>query len=301
MDDNLQKYFDKIVIRLDKDGIIPYLSYKDFDDLKCEEKTFINSLNYEIHYFIYHKDITQSKTIIFCPGIAPGHTAYMSEINYFCDNGFKVITLDYMGYGSSKGECLPSFLQPTRDVLNLLEYLDLKEEYELVGHSLGGYTVLNVIKELPFIKKAVIISGFINRLEEIKILGDIKSTDSIKDLDLKMGYQNNDEELKKYLTDTKQKLLFIHSKDDLTVPYYPNTKYIKDSINNPSFSFIIEDNKGHNPNYTIDSVNYLTDVFTIFGSFDSIRAKESFMKDKSAREMTCQDPLVMDKIIDFLK
>ena len=99
-----RKYQTEFVCRYDKAVGVPYYSAEDFKDLKQEKSVFINTSNIETHYFFYYYDNYKTdKLILFCPGIGPGHTAYLREIEYLAKKGYKVLTLDYAGTGESKG------------------------------------------------------------------------------------------------------------------------------------------------------------------------------------------------------
>ena len=71
-----------------------------------------------------------------------------------------------MGCGESEGKALLSLNTPTSDVLELLNILNIKEELLLVGHSLGGFTVVNLMNLRDDFKKAVAISPFISIYNE---------------------------------------------------------------------------------------------------------------------------------------
>ena len=139
-------YIKNFVCRYDKAIGVPYYSYSDFNGLNQEEYTFNNSKGTELHYFyFYYDNYKKDKVVLFLHGLECGHAAYMAEINELAKRGYKVLTIDYTGCGDSKGKYLGSLFTPTRDVLELLDKLSLKEEIVLVGHSLGGFTALNLI------------------------------------------------------------------------------------------------------------------------------------------------------------
>ena len=69
-------YHKLFLIRYDKDDAIPYYKVSDFPLLKEEKHTFTNSLGIEIHYFIYQKKVTRNKTLLFLPGMGPGHIVH---------------------------------------------------------------------------------------------------------------------------------------------------------------------------------------------------------------------------------
>lgn len=305
----LIKHFYKknLLTRYDKDGIIPYLSNLDFDGLQKEEFSFVNSKGAELACFKYHYNkYRDDKVIIFCHGIGPGHTAYIAEINELCRSGYLVITLDYMGCDQSKGDALPSINEPTRDVVELLNYLNLKEEIILIGHSLGGYTALNVMSRRNDIKKAVIISGFISvRSELIHLINSKLIGNYLYKYECKLEKEYNDSLIMDYLKTTDDKLLFIHSKDDQLVPFNESTEVVM-NLNNPNIDFLIEEGKKHNPNYSIEAIGYMNQTFGMYNALiknktlKTLEDKQSFMADKSAYKMTIQDPKVIDRIIKHL-
>lgn len=304
----LDIYLSNFITRYDKDGIIPYLSNDDFGELKKEELSFINSDGNKISYFYYYfNDYKDNKLVLFLHGIGPGHTAYMSEINEICKRGYKVLTLDYTGCDKSEGKTLNSINQPTKDVDELLNLLNIKEEIYVIGHSLGGYTTLNTINIHENIKKAVVISGFFSLRKELKHLMKLNLL-----VFSAMRYENkrcnnyNKIDNLKFLKSTQDKILFIHSTDDAMVSYKSAMGYIKNKVDNPNLSFITEENKKHNPNYSLDAIKYMNNVFGEYQQkisskeLDTLEKKKDFMKDKSARKMTIQDQNIWDKIFTFL-
>lgn len=315
----LKMYKNTLIVKYEKDGIIPYLSYKDFKDLKYYESNFKNSIGLNIKYFIYHYDnFKTDKYILFCHGMGPGHTAYLREIEHLARNGYLVLTLDYTGCDKSEGETLISVNEPTRDVHDLLMYVKsgvnpilstLKEmEVIVVGHSLGAYTALNTINIHNDIKKAVVISGFTSIIDEFKAISHIPFGfifNDIKRFEKNALKDYYDISNKEYLKKTKDNILFIHSKDDAVVPIKASPiKYIK---NKPNIEVIITDGKGHNPNYTVDAVKYMREVFGNYaslvkdGTLKTIVDKKDFMKDKDIFKMTEQDEEIYQKIFSFIE
>ena len=293
--------------RFDKDPAIPYYSVNDFPNLQCEENSFVNSLNTKICYFTYfYKDFKKADTILFCPGIGPGHTAYLTEIELLCKNGYKVITLDYMGCGASDGERLPSINEPTRDVIELLCHLNLKDGVILVGHSLGAYTGLNVINKTSFIHKAVIISGFVDIASEM--LGFVKLSllaNKVKKFEKKLNPEYGSIDNWEYLKNTDNELLFIHSLDDRMVNYKFNTGKVA-GLNNPHIKIHTVDGKKHNPNYSMDAIKFMNESMGGYeylikeGKLNTLEERVKYFKDKPIGKMTEQDKEVWDVIFDFI-
>ena len=299
-------YARNFLIRYDFDIAIPYFDAKDFKNLRSTEATFNNGNGVEIHYFTYfYQPVRFSKVILFLPGIGPGHKAYLREINELALKGYKVITLDYEGCGYSGGERLPSINQPTLDVLDLLSYLKLKEEIVLVGHSLGAYTALNVVNRVNKISKAIIISGFLT--PKLGMLKFTKSRLLAREIEryeaqIHPEFVNNNLE---YLKMSHDKILFIHSKDDPKVSFRHNINKVK-KLRNNFLSFLVVNNKRHNPTYTLDSVKYKDKIMDEYWKrlnkhkFNSDQERLDYFKDVSIKEMTNIDQIVFAKIINFI-
>lgn len=301
--------YKKIFIkRFDKDGFIPYYSVEDFPGLKKIKETFINSKGNAISYFYYfYEGYRDDKIILFCHGLGPGHTAYMSEIVSLCKKGYMVLTLDYFGCEESGGKSIYSINSPTRDVIDLLNHLNLKMEIVLIGHSLGGYTALNVINLKKDITKAVIISGFIDiRSEMLSFIKFSFLTKEILNFEKEVESEYFGINNLKYLKETNDKILFIHSKDDNVVPYKSTIKRLKKN-KNQNLSFLILNDRLHNPNYSKEAVDYLNKTLTAYNKmvknnkFKSTEDRREWMRNKSLEKMTEQDEEVIDKIANFIE
>ena len=304
----INAYKKNMLKRFDKDDAIPYLSYKDFPGLHCSEGSFLNSLGTEIHYFFYnYNDPIPNKVVVFCHGIGPGHTAYLAEIEMLCKHGYRVLTLDYTGCDRSGGGELGSMNAPTRDVIDLLRHLNLEDEIILIGHSLGGYTALNVINKLDFIHKAVFISGFIDLKYEAKTLAKLSLfAKEIINYEKKVNPEYFGIDNLSYLKNTTDKLLFIQSKDDFLVDYDSALKVVE-SLHNPNISCVTEEGKKHNPTYTKEAVELMTKTINEYISLvnnktlDTLEKRKEFFKDITVFDMTVQDPHIENIIITFLE
>ena len=303
-----QKYRKKLLCRYDKDGITPYLSASDFPGLSSEEGTFVNSIGATIAFFRYrYENYDPAKLVVFCHGLGAGHTAYIAEIEYLCRNGLQVLTLDYTGCDKSGGDGMLSVNRPTRDVTELLAYLKPTEELSVVGHSLGGYTALNVIRMTDGIKRGVIISGF---LFSKMMLGQFIKNRLVNAL-VERAERKVDPEISRadnaaYLRTTTDRLLFIASTDDPMVPYSIGAG-LAQTLGNDNLSFLTVENKKHNPTYTADALAFMQNAFGEYarlikdGALKTDEEKRAFFADKPASKMTVQDPYVMDEAVRFIK
>lgn len=301
-------YIDNFLQRFDADEAIPYYSYKDFKGIVFEEKSFKNSAGIDIKYFYYYyPNFIKDKIILFCPGIGPGHISYLAEIEYLCKSGYKVLTFDYTGCGYSGGERLDSINRPTKDAVELLNELKIKEEIIVIGHSLGGYTTYNLANLLPFVHKAVVISGFVDIASEMQtfvkfsfLANIIKSYE--KKLDKEYAKINN----WKYLKNTTDDLLIIHSLDDRMVSYAYNTQKVA-KFNNPHIIIKTVDNKKHNPNYSMASIEFMNNAMYGYNRLIAenkditLEERKQYFADKPIEKLTEQDPDIFKIILDFIK
>ena len=305
----IKKYYTKLFLhRYDKDEAIPYYDVSDFYNLHKEDYSFVNTKGIEIKYFYYYyENYVDNKVILFCPGMGPGHTAYLAEINALCKAGYKVLTLDYSGCGESAGKTMYSVNAPTRDVNDLLNHLKLKEEIIPVGHSLGGYTALNIINIRKEISRAVVISGFLSIVNLSRGLTNSRFISRrIEKCEQKLDGEYFAIDNIIFLTNTTDKILFIQSEDDGVVNY----KYalgVVTKINNPNIECVSMTNKGHNPTYTFAALKYMNETFSEYNKLlknkkqNTLENRKKFMSDKSIQKMTEIDQEVMDKITNFCK
>ena len=300
-------YKKQFVCRYDKEVGFPYYSYSDFKGLNQEEYTFINSKGIEIHYFyFYYDNFKDDKIVLFLHGLAPGHAAYFAEIDALARRGFKVLALDYSGCGDSRGKILGSINQPTRDVNELLDLLKIEKPIIVVGHSLGGYTSLNIINLRKEIKKAAILSGF---LSTESIIGPIIKNKFFSSRILKYEKKVYPEyyDLKNidYLKTTDDDLFFIQSEDDSMIPYSVSLKVVEE-IDNKHIRTLKVQNRKHNPNYSDAAINYMNEVFG--GYYSLLKQKKlktdvekiNYFKDVSLSKLVEQDEEMFDQIAAFI-
>ena len=303
-----RKYREQLLCRYDKDGYTPYLSAADFPGLISDEGSFVNSVGATVAFFSYrYENCDPDKRVLFCHGLGAGHTAYLAEIEYLCRNGLQVLTLDYTGCDKSGGDGMLSVNRPTRDAIELLDFVKPTGELSVVGHSLGGYTALNVIRMTPTIKRGVIISGF---LFSRQMLGHFIKNRFVHAL-VERAERKIDPEIARannaaYLKETTDRLLFIASRDDPMVPFSIGAG-LAETLGNDRLSFLIEENKKHNPTYTVEALAFMQNSFGEFnrlaadGTLKTLEEKQAFFADKPAAKMTEQDPRVMDAVVKFIK
>ena len=303
----LKTYKGSFLRRFDKDGAVPYLCPEDFPGLCREEGSFTNSEKIDIRYFIYsYEGFDPRKLILFCPGMGPGHTAYLSEIGALCRAGYRVLTLDYTGCGESGGERLTSVNAPIRDVTELLGLLKPDAEIIPVGHSLGGYTALTAANLLPGVRRAVVISGFVSVSDvmmgfvKVRFLADrVKKYE--KKLDPRFGTVDN----AAYLAKTRDRILWIHSTDDPMVSYKYNAGQVS-AMRNPNVALVTVENKKHNPQYSPEALALMNEwmggYYRLINErkLGTLEERKAYFSDKPAARMTELDGEVFGGILRFI-
>ncbi len=293
--------------RYDKDDATPYYGAADFPELCREEDFFENSENVRIRYYLYRYAPQEAgPLILFCPGVGPGHTAYLREIETLCRAGYRVLTLDYTGCGASGGERLPSLNAPTRDAFELLERLRPSGEVVPVGHSLGGYTALNLARLAPEIKRAVVLSGFSGVADLLP--GFVKLPPlarRIERYEAEICPRFASSENLAFLAQTTDRILWIHSKDDPTVPYRTTAGRVA-GLGNPNVRVITVEDKKHNPQYTAEAVKQMNawiGRYTLLvktGRLNTPEKRRAYFSDKPIERMTEPDPAVFAEILRFI-
>ena len=287
--------------RFEKNEYVKYYTKEEFD---------LNSKNYTIRYknekieaFLYYKDnYIEDKIIVLTHGMYATHEAYMQDIAYLVNNNFLVFSYDVLGVGKSSGKNICGVGNSTKSLNIVLNYINKEfsdKKIYLYGHSWGAFASLNILKYHKGVDKVVSISPFINSYIELKNFTKTNLlTPFVYLIDFfecgKFSHGNLSKSLKKY----KGKALIIASQDDKVINFNKNTRVLKTKY--PNFSYLIENCKNHNPNYTKEAVNLLND-FSL--KLSELKGEEliDFMKNTNYHALGELDKLVMDKIVLFLK
>lgn len=252
--------------RFDLDGIIKYYTVEEYDGLKADKVEFKVDKNILRGYF-YHYDCEYKAVIIFAHGMWSSHKAYLQEIALLAQNGYLVLGFDYVGTDLSDGKSLKGFTNSVESLDHAIKFvknLNMNLDIYVMGHSWGGYTSLAITKFHPDIKKVVSMAPFISVKQLLKYMVP-KYLRFIAYFIWFIDYL----QCRKYakinllrdLNDYHGQALIIHSKDDSMVNYNSHTKKLEDIFSN-KFDFLIVDNKNHNPDYTLEAINYTKSVFS---------------------------------------
>ena len=306
-------YKAQLFVRCDDIGVAHYFSHNDFKGLNADRYEFLSAKgNRLVGYFYSYDGYDNSNLIVFDHGFGGGHRSYMKEIEKLCSFGYRVFAYDHTGCMESDGEDIGGLCQSLCDLNDAINVLKSDDKVDtdnitVMGHSWGGFSTLNVSALHDNIKKIVVLSGFISvrQMTEQNFRGFLRlyANDIIR-----LEGRSNPEFVSYDAIDTlynsKVKALLIYSDNDqLVTKKYHFDPLFKALNHKENIKFILEYDKGHNPNYTYEAVKLLAEYTGAvhnaikMSPSDKERFRASFDWDK----MTEQDEAVWQKIEEFLK
>ncbi len=305
-------YKAQLFVRCDDIGIAHYFSHKDFDGLNAVRYEFTSSKsNRLVGYFYSYDGYDTDRIIIFDHGFGGGHRSYMKEIEKLCSFGYLVFAYDHTGCMESDGENTGGLSQSLCDLNDALNALksdpDINtDNITVIGHSWGGFSTLNISALHKDIEKIVVFSGFtsVKRMTEQNFKGFIRFY--INDI-IRLEGKSNPEfvayDAVETLRNSSVKALLIYSDNDHLVNKERHYDVLYNSLKDKeNIEFILETEKGHNPNYTREAVKYLAEYSeaALHAAELSQSEKEEFRNSFDWNKMTEQDELIWEKIREFL-
>ena len=301
--------------RCDNDGTAFYFSANDFDGLIAEPLSFRSvSGNMLQGYLYYYGKAIPERIIVFDHGFGGGHRAYITEIEKLCEHGYQVFAYDHTGCMESEGESpngMAQSLSDLNDCISFIQKMDRFRGYDIsvMGHSWGGFSTLNISALHPEISHVVVLSGFVSVELLVNdffsgLLKGYRST--ILDFEKKANPIFVGFNAVESLSQSKAKALLIYSDNDKMVRKSQFEVLRSGLSRKANVKFRLEHNKGHNPNYTEDAVNYLNQYLADKKKLlkkkklVSEEEKSSFLASYDWKRMTKQDEKVWQEIFDFL-
>ena len=253
--------------RCDDVGTAFYFSAADFPGLRQESCPFSSSAGHTLQGYLHSYDHPiPGRLVVFDHGFGGGHRSYMKEIELLCRHGYLVFAYDHTGCMESGGQDIGGFTQSLVDLNDCLNALKATErcralDFSVMGHSWGGFSTANICALHPDISHIVVLSGFVSvkKLVESFFSGILKG---YRKAVLKIEQESNPDfvtyNAARTLADCAAKVLLIYSSNDKLVIREIHhgilTKALEDKADT---RILLEENKGHNPNYTADAVAYL--------------------------------------------
>ena len=268
----IKEYYKKTLFnRHDPDGSVFYFSHRDFDRLLAESYYFTTEAGDTLRGNIYFYDgYIPDRLVVFDHGMGNGHVAYMREIEVLCRHGYKVLSYDHTGCRSSDGKGIRGLSGSLYDLDACIESIGKDPalsalDLYVVGHSWGAFSAMNIPAYHKEIKAVVAMSGFPSVQDMLyqvfpKFLAPWRP--SALEAEAELNPRHYDADATVNLRYTATRVLFIHSKDDATASYNIHFEKLKTALSdNENISFITVNGKDHNPNYTLDAVNYKGEFF----------------------------------------
>ena len=313
----VEKMYSKTLFsRHDEDGSIFYFSHSDFDGLNMTPYSFNNQLGDKLSGGLYYYDgYDETRLIVFDHGMGTGHRAYMREIEVLARHGYRVLAYDHTGCTNSEGKGVRGLSGSLADLDACITAVKKDESLNkltlsVVGHSWGAFSTMNITAFHKDIESIVAISGFISIPQMLKFilpgfLGLWRNT--AKQLERAANPDCADISAIDTLRSSSTRALIIHSLDDKTCSAKLNFVKLRDALEDEeNVTFLLENGKGHNPNYTEAAVKYKDKFFADLtkkrksGELSTDEQKRAFIESYDWYKMTEQDEKVWQIIFDHL-
>lgn len=150
--------------------ILPYFIPKDFrneiPEMPFKNSRFFNVSHISLHTQIYPNNSDYRGKVVLIHGLGASTSSFRYNAPYLSENGFYVVSLDLPAFGYSSKELGIDHSQLNRaqliwQVLNQIDdELNNDDPWHLVGHSMGGSTILAMAELNPtHVKTLNLIAG----------------------------------------------------------------------------------------------------------------------------------------------
>ena len=278
------------------------LRTEDFDTLECKEYSFPSDNEQMLAGYLYSVGSDQQGIIVIAHGFGGGHNSYMDVANYFASNGYYVFAYDATGCDKSEGKGVGGVPQGVIDLDHAITFVEESKDIPelpvmLFGHSWGGYCVCNVLNYHPEIKAVIECSGFNCSSDMFESGGKSQAGDVIYAMTpfikiherFKYGKYASNTAMDGF-ENTDASILVLHSADDNVIGIeYGYDKYYEKYKDDPHFTFIKFEDRGHNEVFN-DPDNTYKDEFntgfdkwleTLDYDYNAEENKERFKADKA--------------------
>ncbi|HIY96710.1 MAG TPA: lysophospholipase [Candidatus Borkfalkia excrementigallinarum] len=303
--------------RYDGNKNLRYFSAGDFQGLLAESIEFSSDKGQTLRGYLYRDANTKSPKalIIFSHGYGAGHTAYTTELNYFVRAGFWVLAYDGTGCVLSEGRNLKGFDQGVIDLRYAIRYVNKEPRFAplkkiLVGHSWGGFSVMNAVGE-DGIGGAVAICGFISGAKVLaqnsigrKIPALTFAVEWFLKLFARISFgKNANQNSIRSLQATEKPIFLLYGSEDRTVSFPKNGEVMKKTFQSSDHvKILICKGKAHNPYLSMSAEKTMKETFSQIAKMkkkDSVAAKILYEAIDYSK-ITEEDPEIMREIVSFI-
>jgi len=251
---------------------------ENFEGLERTRYEFSSDKGQTIVGYMYSSGTEQKAIIVFSHGYgAGGHNSYMPAINFFAQNGYYVFAYDATGNDESGGKGIGGVPQGVIDLNYAISYVEESGNFPdlpigLFGHSWGGYSVSNVLTYHPEVEAVIECSGPNSSTDLVegggsKVVGPVIHVlmPVIKVYErAKYGEYATNSALTGFAS-TDAEIMIVHSSDDNIVPIeYGYDIYYDAFKDDPRFTFIRLEGKGHNLFLNVNNNHELYESFVAF-------------------------------------
>ena len=278
------------------------LRVEDFDGLECTEYSFPSDKGQKLAGYLYSNGENQHGIVIIAHGFGGGgHNSYMDVADYFARNGYYVFAYDATAMDKSEGEGLGGVPQGVIDLEHAISFVESNNDIPdlpivLFGHSWGAYSVSAVLTYHPEVKAVIECCGFNSSPDMFESGGKEQAGPVIYAMRPFIGLHERFK-FGKYATNTAMKgfdstdasVLVVHSADDNVIGIeYGLDKYYEKYKDNPRFTFMRFEDRGHNEIFIDQDNTYLDDlngefagwVETLDYDYKAEENKDRFAQDK---------------------
>ncbi len=234
---------------------------EEFDNLSRERYVFSSDRGDELVGYLYHNELVSVGdvigTVVLAHGFGGGgQRTYMDVTAELAENGFDVFAYDATGNDESAGKGIIGMPHGVKDLDYAIDFVETnfdEDDIFLWGHSWGAYCASAVLTEHPEVKAVCAVSGMNTSLEAmvskaeyyagpvvdagIPFLAAYQAIRCGKGAGISAldGFAASDTDI-----------IIVQSKDDTTVPLdIGYDKYYELYANDPRFTFILFDDRGH--------------------------------------------------------
>ena len=251
---------------------------ENFDGLERTRYEFTSDKGQTIVGYMYSAGDIQKGIIVLAHGYGGGgHNSYMPSINYFAQNGYYVFAYDATGNDESGGKGIGGVPQGLIDLNYAISFVEDSGNFPdlpigLFGHSWGGYSVSNVLNYHPEVEAVIECSGPNSSSDLVegggtKVIGPVVKVlmPVIKIYErAKYGDYATSSALEGFAS-TDAEIMVVHSSDDNIVPIeYGYDIYYEVYKDDPRFTFVRLEGKGHNMFLNVKNNAELYETFVEF-------------------------------------
>ena len=279
------------------------LRVEDFEGLECTEYSFPSDKGQMLAGYLYSNGDDQRGIVIIAHGFGDGgHNSYMDVADYFARNGYYVFAYDATAMDKSEGEGLGGVPQGVIDLDHAISYVESNEDIPdlpivLFGHSWGGYCVSAVLTYHPEVKAVIECSGFNSSPDMFEsggkeqagsVIYAMRPFITLHELFSFGEYASNT--AMDGFDSTDARVMIVHSADDNVIGIeYGLDMYYEEYKDDPRFTFIRFEDRGHNNIFMDPDNTYLDELNSEFASYvetldydyEAEENTERFLEDKT--------------------